>query len=656
MDFIKTIYSDDDEQVEADAPEEDDNGMDEEEFEVTDPNKNNFFEDDFGEKPSELYEQKKMTVIKDETKTTLKQKIKRALKAKRKEKLALGLPTDEAKKMMEEESEDSEEKEDVTEVVEEEKVKKPEIKFSSGKKEWSDLDQCKPLQKAVQDLGYDKPTMVQEMTIPAIITGRDVLASSITGSGKTAAFLLPLMQKVWKQNYNSSSQKYSKVLIILPTRELALQCSDMFAGQNKYTKLTSTVIIGKVSAVEQETELRKGPDFIIATPGRLIDLTKNTRDFGIDDIECLIFDEADKLLELGFKAEVQNIVDLTTSASRQTLLFSATLGKDVLKIVKISLNKPLRIQANPDNRVSEKLRQEVVKIKNREDRMAVLVYLQEKYFKKRTIVFFKMKSECHRAAIILGLKNKMNVSELHGNLTQTERIDALADFKSGKCDILLASDLVARGLDIKNVKYVLNYELPHELTRYIHRVGRTARAGEAGVCLTIVDPYELQKLKGVVKSTKEKLFVRPVSDGMIKEIDNEILELDADVTNIYRQERFERELRQAEKEAERVRNQLEFSQDIYNRPKKEWIISSKGKQLIKDEAKLEIEGIAGENPYGEGFKYVKPDKKDVKKIEKKPIVSNKSKSTKKPKNRNLTRKLNSKGVKKSRVGKNPKRG
>lgn len=209
----------------------------------------------------------------------------------------------------------------------------------------------------------------------------------------------------------------------------------------------------------------------------------------------------------------------------------------------------MRVQANPDNRVNEKLRQEVVKITNRDERMGALIFLLEKYFKKRTIVFFRTKAECHRTAIILGLRNHLNVAELHGNLTQVERINALDDFKTGACDILLASDLVARGLDIKNVKFVLNYELPQEMTRYIHRVGRTARAGESGVCLTIVDPTELQKLKGVVKTTREKLFVRPISIEAMKVIDNEIYEMDEDIGNVYKQERFERELIAAEREA-----------------------------------------------------------------------------------------------------------
>jgi ATP-dependent RNA helicase DDX27 len=195
--------------------------------------------------------------------------------------------------------------------------------------------------KAIQDLGFEKPTIIQEMTIPAIVTGRDVLASSITGSGKTAAFLLPLIQKFWKAKYGYNVSNYSKALIILPTRELAIQCHDMFHGLNKYTKLSSTLIIGQASIQQQEMELRRGPDFIIGTPGRMIDLIKNSKDVSLDEIESLIFDEADKLLDMGFKAEVQEIVDLTNSGSRQTLLFSATLGKDVQKIIRISLNKPL---------------------------------------------------------------------------------------------------------------------------------------------------------------------------------------------------------------------------------------------------------------------------------------------------------------------------
>jgi ATP-dependent RNA helicase DDX27 len=210
------------------------------------------------------------------------------------------------------------------------------------------------------------------------------------------------------------------------------------------------------------------------------------------------------------------------------------------------------------------LRQEIVKITDHEDRMATLCVLLEKAFKKRTIVFFKTKEMCHRASIILGLKGK-SCTELHGNLNQSQRIEALEEFKNGSCEILLASDLVSRGLDIKNVRYVINFELPQQLQKYIHRVGRTARAGESGVCLTICDSFDLAKLKGIIKSTKEKLFVRPLSLELLKEANSEILEMDESIKNVYKMEYLERELAMAEREAEKAKNMLKYSDSIYAR-------------------------------------------------------------------------------------------
>lgn len=196
----------------------------------------------------------------------------------------------------------------------------------------------------------------------------------------------------------------------------------------------------------------------MATPGRLIDLLRNSRSIDFSDLEILIFDEADKLLDMGFKAEVEEIVRLVNK-KRQTLLFSATLNKDVNKIVKLALNKPLRVQANPDNRIAAHLKQEVVVLEDKDQREAALLYVIEKYYSSRLLIFSKTKRQCHRLAILLGLMGK-KVCELHGNLTQAQRFEAFENFKNNTYDIMLATDLAARGLDIKGLKYVINYELP----------------------------------------------------------------------------------------------------------------------------------------------------------------------------------------------------
>ena len=237
--------------------------------------------------------------------------------------------------------------------------------------------------------------------------------------------------------------------MILPTRELAIQCYQMFEKLNKYAGLTQCLIIGQTAMDRQESDMRRGPDLVIATPGRLIDLLTNSKNLDLDDLEVLIFDEADKLLELGFKADIERIVELV-GKKRQTMLFSATLDSNIKKIVKLALVKPIRIQANPDNRVAEHLRQEVVKLQDSTLREAAMVHLVETQFKSRTLIFSKTKKTCHRLAIILNLLGK-KVCELHGDMTQQQRFEAFENFKEQKFDIMLATDLAARGLDIKGL-------------------------------------------------------------------------------------------------------------------------------------------------------------------------------------------------------------
>lgn len=324
----------------------------------------------------------------------------------------------------------------------------------------------------------------------------------------------------------------------------------MFEKLNLYTKLSACLIIGQAAIDRQESDMRTGPDLVIATPGRLIDLLTNSRNVDLDDLEILIFDEADKLLDLGFKAEIEKIVSLV-GKKRQTMLFSATLDKGIKKIVKLALVKPIRIQANPDNRVAAHLRQEVIKLKDSSLREAALVHLIENEFKTRTLVFSKTKRACHRIAILLNLMGK-KVCELHGDLTQEQRFDAFEKFKDQKYDIMIATDLASRGLDIKGLQYVINFELPHALTRYIHRVGRTARAGQSGVCATIVDDWEFQKFKKEIKKVKDKIFSRKVNTKNLENIKERIDGFDDDIQRIIDQERIEREIRLAEMEVKKA--------------------------------------------------------------------------------------------------------
>lgn len=452
---------------------------------------------------------------------------------------------------------------------------------SLGTKTWESLGLIKPLLRAVADLGYLNPTLIQELTIPVVTTGRDVLASSITGSGKTAAFLLPVIQSIYKIKYNNALGTYTKCLVVLPTRELALQCYEMFAKLNKYTQLSHALVIGKVALQKQEAEVRRGPDVIIATPGRIVDLIKNSKSFNLDNLETLIFDEADKLLSMGFKAEVEEIIDGVPKA-RQTLLFSATLDDDVKTLIKLTLIKPLRIQANPDKRVSALLKQEVILVSSYKDRESAIVHLVDNQIKERCIIFFKTKAACHSTAVILSILGK-KVCELHGNMSQIDRVQAFEDFRDMKFDIMLATDLAARGLDIKNLNYVVNFELPRELTRYIHRVGRTARAGEAGTCLTLVTKPELKQLKTMVKSTGDKLIGKRITHEEMAAARMRVVSAIPDHKRILEDEKVEKEFEMATMEANKAENMLRYREDIYSKPRREWVVSEKFKEHIRSE-------------------------------------------------------------------------
>lgn len=450
---------------------------------------------------------------------------------------------------------------------------------------WSALALIKPLLKALDDLDFERPTKIQAISIPMIFSGKDVLGSSVTGSGKTAAYLLPIIQQMIRQK---SSTPSIKAVIVLPTRELAIQCFEMFKHLNKYTKLSAAVVIGKIDLASQEIDLRRSPDIVFATPGRLIDLAMNSKGVYFDDISFLVFDEADKLLDLGFKSEIEEIIRLLNSTSVQTLLFSATLEKNVEKLIKLALKNPLRVEANPEFSLSNTLQQEIVKLKSfdsDEIRQAVLVYLLKRLKYKKCIVFLKRKSDCHKLYLACTLL-KIVVVELHGNLIQSDRNAAVEKFTNNDC-VMLATDLAARGLDFQNVDYVINLEMPSELTKYIHRIGRTARAGSLGSCITLVSDSEMVNFKKLIKKTGENVLSRKVDFAEVQKIERKMEHLGAKIRELIFQERLDKELYQAEMEVNKANNLLNHETEIYSRPKREWFISNEEKEeIVKNSKKV----------------------------------------------------------------------
>lgn len=452
---------------------------------------------------------------------------------------------------------------------------------------WSSLNLIKPLLKAVNDMNYARPTKIQQMCIPAIISGKDVLGKSVTGSGKTAAFLLPMMNDLAKNRTYSS---YVRALIILPTRELALQCHDMFSQLNTYTRLNACLAIGKIPLAQQEADIAKGPDIVIGTPGRIVDLSKNSKGVSFEEVEWLVFDEADKLLDMGFKAEIEEVLQTTENDERQTLLFSATLDKELQKMVKLALRNPLRVEAEPQKTLTGSLTQQVVKLKTVKSlvvREAILLHLLTDVAKNNSIIFFKTKKQCHRIKIVLDLM-KVPAIELHGDLTQSQRIDAVETFDKTRC-FLLATDLAARGLDFKDVEYVINFELPDEESKYIHRVGRTARAGSTGTCISLIDEDEMKIFKRMVKRFGEKIQSRKLDYIKVKALRDQIAKLKTKVKSKLNQEKTEIQFAKAEMEAQKAQNMIDYADEIFNKPKREWIVSNKErKQIASDSKKVKI--------------------------------------------------------------------
>ena len=348
-----------------------------------------------------------------------------------------------------------------------------------------DFHLARPLIRAINDLKWAKPTPIQAASIPIIMSGRDICATAITGSGKSAAFLLPIIHQL----INFRQRPGPKALIMSPTRELALQLFETFKHLSSHVGVTAQTVIGGISAEEQAKKLRPVPDVIIATPGRFIDSIFNSKLLKPDHIQFFVLDEADRLLGHGFEAELTKINSILPE-KHQTLLFTATLSDEVSKMCKKVQKDAEIVSINPFLEVSPTLHQYFIKIKSPERRLPTLVALIENKCRKKTLVFLPTKALAHQYHLMfkyLGIRT----GELHADLPMPDRTKTIEDFQTDKIRILLASDLAARGLDIPNINYVVNYTIPNEIERYIHRVGRTARAGQPGVAFSLVgDAYE----------------------------------------------------------------------------------------------------------------------------------------------------------------------
>ncbi|XP_022876043.1 DEAD-box ATP-dependent RNA helicase 28 [Olea europaea var. sylvestris] len=446
-----------------------------------------------------------------------------------------------------------------------------------------ELHLSRPLLRACEALGYSKPTPVQAACIPFALTGRDICGSAVTGSGKTAAFALPTLERLL---YRPKNRPAIRVLILTPTRELAVQVHSMIMKLAQFmTEIRSCLVVGGLSTKVQEAALRSMPDIVVATPGRMIDHLRNSLSVHLDELAVLILDEADRLLELGFSAEIHELVKLCPKR-RQTMLFSATLTNEVAELVKLSLNKPLRLSADPSAKRPATLTEEVVRIRRMREgnHEAVLLALCFKTFTSKVIIFSGTKQAAHRLKIIFGLAG-LKAAELHGNLTQAQRLDALELFRKQEVDFLIATDVAARGLDIIGVQTVINFACPRDLTSYVHRVGRTARAGREGYAVTFVTDNDRSLLKAIVKKVGSKLRSRIVAEQSIKKWSEIIEQMEDQVASILQEEKEEMALRKAEMEATKAENMIEHRNEIYSRPKRTWFATEKEKKLVAKAAK-----------------------------------------------------------------------
>lgn len=458
---------------------------------------------------------------------------------------------------------------------------------------FSQFSLSRPLLRALVSLNFSEPTPIQLRTIPLALQGLDLVASAVTGSGKTAAFLLPILERLL---YRPRRIPTTRVAILLPTRELAVQCHSVAVALSRYTDITFAQLVGGFSLREQENLLKKRPDVVIATPGRFIDHMRNSASFSLSTLEILVLDEADRMLDDGFADELNEILQ-TIPRSRQTLLFSATMTESIDRLVRVGMTRPLRISVDAPKSTTTGLTQEFLRLRAGRDtpaiRLATLITLCSlPQYSSRTIIFFRSKALAHRTRVLFSLLS-LPSAELHGSMSQDQRLASVTDFKNGKSSYLLATDLASRGLDIKNVAAVINYEAPQSHSLYVHRVGRTARAGREGFACTLAGEPDRKVVKAAVKSARAqsaKVVSRVLDADAIDTLALKIENMDAEIEEILTEERSEKQLQAAETQLHRGENLVKHEAEILGRPKRTWFESEREKRVGRKAGRVELNG------------------------------------------------------------------
>ncbi|MBT5077670.1 MAG: DEAD/DEAH box helicase [Candidatus Marinimicrobia bacterium] len=392
---------------------------------------------------------------------------------------------------------------------------------------FEDLHLTQPILKALRDESYITPTSIQSKSIPLVLDGEDVLGTAQTGTGKTAAFAIPIIQHLSKEPVNAKRKQKILTLVITPTRELAIQIGESFTTYGKYTDIKNTVIFGGVSQKSQTNILKRGVDVLVATPGRLLDLM-NQGYISLVDVKYFVLDEADRMLDMGFIHDIKKII-AKLPKKRQSLFFSATMPKKILNLSNQILSNPKKVAVNPVSSTAETIQQSLY-MTNKTNKSDLLLHILKNSELKQVLLFSRTKHGADRIVRKLQ-KNNIKCSAIHGDKSQNQRQKALKEFKENNIRVLVATDIAARGIDINKLRYVINYDIPNEPETYVHRIGRCGRAGEKGVSISICEPEENAYINDIEKLIKQKIKIvnenpflqtdSPMSASEKKEVEKE---------------------------------------------------------------------------------------------------------------------------------------